>query len=602
MTKTVSFSTKVIRLVGKTIPLRTAFWILGLSLGSLQAWSQRFNINNPDGVSYLDIGDAYMRGDWQSAINAYWSPLYSWLLGIAIFVLHPSPYWEFFVVKLVNLGIFVVAFISFEFFLRQMIKWQQNSHQKNAGQAVEIPEWMWLVMGYFLFLLTALKWTPVHLVSPDALTVACVYAASGFMLQMRNRTANWGTYLLFGMVLGLGYLSKAVMFPLAFVFFFVAVVVSLFEEDGARQAWRIWQNRLKIDRSLVLKLTASILVFILVVAPFITALSLSKGRLTFGDSGRLNYVWFINWHERTFYNPSSIEHWQGKEPNSGIPKHPVRQILDDPAAYEFATPVGGTYAPWTDASYWQEGIKPNFNLLQQLKVAGINLVYYWRLFLGGLLLSYWLLVYAGGYVRTSLQQLAARWFLWLPGLAALVIYTLVIDLRAAPGSRYVAPFVVLIYAGVFSSVCLRYSQTAKRLLISFLGIALIVMNIQIFANAALQVQRIITGSETPIYSQVVEELHQLGLRSGDSIAVIGRAHANSSGYWARLGRIRIIADALNATRFWSVDAASRSKVLQAFEKTGAKAVFSGEAGIPINEIGWQKLESGVGYIYFFNRA
>lgn len=597
MTKTVSFPTKVVRLViGKTIPLRTVFWTLGLSLGLLQAWSQRFN-NNPDGISYLDIGDAYMRGDWQSAINAYWSPLYSWLLGIAIFVLHPSPYWEFFVVKLVNLGIFVVGFISFEFFLRQLIKWQQNSHQKDAGQAVQVPDWMWLVMGYSLFLLTALKWTPIYLVTPDALTSACVYGASGFMLQMRNRTANWGTYLLFGIVLGLGYLSKAVMFPLALVFFFVAIAVSLLEEDGAGQAWRIWQNRLKIDRSLVLKLTASILAFILVVAPFITVLSLSKGRLTFGDSGRLNYIWFTS-----FKDQIAAQYWQGKEPNLGIPKHPVRQIADNPPTYEFATPIGGTYALWTDASYWFEGIKVNFNLFQQLKVSVKSLIYYWQLFLGGLLLSYCFLVYAGGCVRASLQQLAARWFLWLPGLAALVIYMLVIDLRSVPGSRYVAPFVVLVFAGVFSSVYLYYSQATKRLLISFLGIALVVMGIQIFEDAALQAYRIMAGVEAPIYSQTVEELHQLGLKSGDPIAVVGRSQANSSIYWTRLGRMRIIAETPNATKFWSVDAASRNKVLQAFEKTGVKAVFSGEAGMAINEMGWQKLESGVGYIYFSNKA
>ena len=31
-----------------------------------------------DGVSYLDIGDAYFRGDWKAAVNAYWSPVYSW--------------------------------------------------------------------------------------------------------------------------------------------------------------------------------------------------------------------------------------------------------------------------------------------------------------------------------------------------------------------------------------------------------------------------------------------------------------------------------------------------------------------------------------------
>src|SRR3954447_1440755 len=35
---------------------------------------------NPDGVSYLTIARQYLDGHFADAINAYWSPLYSWLL------------------------------------------------------------------------------------------------------------------------------------------------------------------------------------------------------------------------------------------------------------------------------------------------------------------------------------------------------------------------------------------------------------------------------------------------------------------------------------------------------------------------------------------
>lgn len=46
----------------------------------------------------------------------------------------------------------------------------------------------------------------------------------------------------------------------------------------------------------------------------------------------------------------------------------------------------------------------------------------------------------------------------------------------------------------------------------------------------------------------------------------------------------------------------QNKILQAFEKTGVKAVGSEEAVIPPDELGWQKLKSGVGYICFLNKA
>jgi len=52
-------------------------------------------------ISYLDVGDTYFRGDWAAAINGYWSPLYSWCLGLALYVLKPSIWWEFITVHLV---------------------------------------------------------------------------------------------------------------------------------------------------------------------------------------------------------------------------------------------------------------------------------------------------------------------------------------------------------------------------------------------------------------------------------------------------------------------------------------------------------------------
>ena len=43
----------------------------------------------PDGVSYLDVVDKYLQQDWAWAINIYWSPLYSWLLAGALYLIRP---------------------------------------------------------------------------------------------------------------------------------------------------------------------------------------------------------------------------------------------------------------------------------------------------------------------------------------------------------------------------------------------------------------------------------------------------------------------------------------------------------------------------------
>jgi len=106
--------------------LRIAFWCGAIALGALDAWAMRNHMDS-DGISYLDMGDAYWRGDWHMAVNAYWSPLYSWLLGLAMKVLKPSAYWEYAVVHLVIFVIYVAALASFEFLMRAFIDYRRRS-------------------------------------------------------------------------------------------------------------------------------------------------------------------------------------------------------------------------------------------------------------------------------------------------------------------------------------------------------------------------------------------------------------------------------------------------------------------------------------------
>jgi hypothetical protein len=94
--------------------------------GFLQAWANRFAID-PDGVNYLDIARAYFRGDWKMALNSYWSPLYSWVLGFVLHLFKPPPYWESTVIHVVNFAIFLLALRSFEFFLAAVSRCQRGT-------------------------------------------------------------------------------------------------------------------------------------------------------------------------------------------------------------------------------------------------------------------------------------------------------------------------------------------------------------------------------------------------------------------------------------------------------------------------------------------
>jgi hypothetical protein len=81
-------------------PLPAVFRLLAIALGALHTWAAIASYSmSEDGISYLDMGDAYLRGDWTMAVNSVWSPLYSWILGLAMRVFRPPMRWEFPVVQ-----------------------------------------------------------------------------------------------------------------------------------------------------------------------------------------------------------------------------------------------------------------------------------------------------------------------------------------------------------------------------------------------------------------------------------------------------------------------------------------------------------------------
>src|SRR5439155_7877408 len=144
---------------------------------------------------------------------------------------------------------------------------------------------------------------------------------SGLILRIQTGATSWLTFALLGVVLGLGYLTKAPMLLLTFIF----LGVSIFSVGNFRKA---------LPRALI-----ALVVFLSIGGPFVLALSHIKGRWTFGDSGKLNYAWHVN-------KIAGYIHWQGEIPDDGIPKHPTRKIFTLPAIYEFRTPIGGTYPAW----------------------------------------------------------------------------------------------------------------------------------------------------------------------------------------------------------------------------------------------------------------
>ena len=568
--------------------LRIIFWLVAFIIGFLQAWADRHDMF-PDGISYLDVGDAFFRDGWTSAVNAYWSPLYAWLLGLALFVFKPPPYWEFSVAHLVNFAIFLFSLGCFDFFLRELIRHHRRGMASlTLERWVTLPEWAYLTLGYSLFIWSSLFLISVSVVTPDMLVSAFVYLSSGIILRIRNGSDDWLTFAGLGATLGLGYLAKAVMFPLAFVF----LVLSIFSVGNLRRA---------TPRVLV-----ALIFFLLVGGPFILALSKAKGRFTFGESGKLTYTWFVN--------GTAAVHWQGGPAISGVPLHPTRKILAKPPVYEFGAPVGGTYPPWFDPTYWFEGVRLHFDLTRQMRVIRQNLEEYYDMLFSrmqcGLLVGL-LTLYLMRRGRWSwVKDVAAQWNLFIPPLVALGMYSLIF---ATP--RYFGAFVVLLWIGLFSGVRLPNTPESRRL-VGRVTLALVMLFAIVVIPPAVKdasdiARSVANGEDASAHSswQVAEGLRLMGVKPGDEVAVI----ESSSGspikpmYWARLAKVRIVAEVApgalfltqKAEQFWAAD--SIGKVIEAFGQTGAKVIVSEKARCSIPMHGWQRIGNTDYYAYVLAR-
>ncbi|MBD2021542.1 hypothetical protein H6F43_15285 [Leptolyngbya sp. FACHB-36] len=561
--------------------LRAGFWTLAIVLGALQALAYRFTIATMDAVAYLDVGDAYARGDWSNAINGYWSPLYSWILGFVFAVLKPTPYWEFPTLKLVNFLIYLGALISFELFLNELLRCRQAIAASTSRETFQIPEWVWLVCGYTLFLWTSLAWIQILTDTPDMLTITMMYIAAAMLLRISMGKLKWSSFVALGVALGFAYLSKAVMFPIALIF----LGVTLFAAGNLRRA---------LPRVLV-----ALLVFGLVTGPFVTALSLSKGRFTIGDTGKINYVWFVNPGERLIEDT----HWQGS-PQYGIPKHPSRKIHDNPVVFEFATPLGGTYPSWTDPSYWYDGIKAKFDLNKQIAVLVKNVQFCTIEFFAFLLIFYLILLALGG---RFLPNRAAKqaWWLLLPAAAGLGAYMIGTDLTLTsydvqPSTRYLAPFIVLLFTGCFLAVRLPDSAIARKRLTIVALVVVLIAHGRLLGYAKSNLEEIRIGPPH-MYWETVQALQQMGIQPGDRVAIEGR---DTHIPWARLAHVKIVAETQDEERFWVYSAADRASALQAIRETGAKVLVRKRPVIALDAAsreGWQRVGKTKYYAYLLQK-
>lgn len=560
--------------------LQIVCWVAGIALAVVRVWFTRYELT-PDSMSYLDIARAVAEGHRHVAINAYWSPGYPVLISLFLRLFHPTAYWEFPLVHAVNLLIFVGTLASFQMFWREAFQW----HRKYAeGWDTAIPEDAFWALGYAVFGIAILNIITVALVGPDLLVVAFCCLAGCSALRFR-RAPGIGRALLLGLVLALGYYVKAPFFPLAIVFILCAC----------------WQR--PVSPRIVLLAGTAAAAFLLACAPLVNALSQASGRLTFGDSARVNQAFYVN-------GVQYFRHWQGGPQGSGVPVHPTRKLSDYPQIYEFAADDLGTYPPWFAPTYWYAGIRPHLDVRRQTILFIRNLAVEFQIIMesgAAIVCVTIILALLTGCRKRLVPGLLQLWFVWVPGVVALLMFALI---HVEP--RFLGGWLMMVFAGV-ACVCVLPPDAGTSRAVRCIGTAALITTA---AAILLQASREAVGIDhvegrSSEDATIATGLLRDGLHAGDHVAVIGDG---TGAYWAHLARLQIIAEipagsasrpSLPAMDFWESGSESQKRALGILQRTGAKAVIGGANpsfadAVPSRiPAGWKRIEATRAYVYFF---
>lgn len=200
---------------------------------------------NSDGIAYLQLGEHYLNGRFDLAVNGYWGPLFSWLL-VPLLATGLDP----------QLCARVLMILSAGVFIRGSWAWLK-SFQLDAGV---------LRKGMVCCVVGGALWSAQN-ITPDLLLAGIALVA---LAETRRAfhgldgSAGW----LAGISWGIAFLTKAVALPWAMLLIFFQTVMHL------RTRTAVWKAAVRL-----------FIGFGGVALPWIIVLSVHEGRFTFSTTG-----------------------------------------------------------------------------------------------------------------------------------------------------------------------------------------------------------------------------------------------------------------------------------------------------------------------------
>ena len=153
----------------------------------------------------------------------------------------------------------------------------------------------------------------------------------------------------------------------------------------------------------------------------------------------------------------------------------------------------------------------------------------------------------------------------------------------------------------------RLLHSGAVLLITFVWINIGTQNLEGLAGITGFAPTSESGSRSEQFSdghggdhpEIAEGLLAKGLERGDRIGFVGYSF---SAYWARLARLKIVAEIHpeDLPAFWQLDIERQTAALQSFAESGAVAVISEPISASPKLAGWEPI-GNTGYLLYFIR-
>ena len=488
-----------------------------------------------DAVGYMDIADLLRAHQWSAAVNAYWHPLYPAMLAMAQVIGHTSRVNELGAYYALNFCLFVAQVAAMLLFVRGIVRLRARLapgvDALLSGDALAL-------LGVSLLVIAMQRELTLGKVRTDGLLQALILLALAMLLEALAAETSAGSIAfasMMGLSLGLAYLTKSFAFPLALICVAVLVLFGAFAQKRS------------LTRCVV-QGAAGFFVFGLIAGPYVAALSKQKGRFDFGDSGNLNYVWYVSGTEKMHLEP-----WMTDKFGSATVHliHPEKQLLASPGIYSYKAMVHGTYPPWFDATYWNEHITPKFDAKLLAKRDARNVVLIFRYLLNHpepLLLLAVLLAAGAGFRGDSRYAWPAAGV----GVLMWAIYAMV-----NVEERYVTAAYLAVLLPVFAALKTRSGDRLSSDASRTAMVALLLFSVLILAETAredAQNRREESGAGlTPAWRDpqifgAAAGLAKMGIKPGDEIACVGEEACVYDFYWARLAGVRVMTEIFEPTR------------------------------------------------------